>query len=56
MESNTVDAARIETYYDGKKVYDAYGFNRKRMLLFRPIMAELPKGFNPFLTDDHPFD
>ena len=52
----TTDAARVELYYSGKKVYDSYGLDKKHISLFIPIMGQLPKGFNPFLTDDHPFD
>ena len=56
IESNVTDAARIEIYYKSKKVYDYYGFDSTFMSLFRDNMGQLPKGFNPFRADDHPFD
>jgi hypothetical protein len=56
IPSNITDAARIEIYFKSKKVYDSYGFDKGFMDLFRPIMGQLPNGFNPFLANDHPFD
>jgi len=56
IPTTTADAARVELYYSSKKVYDSYGIDKKHISLFIPIMGQLPKRFNPFLTDDHPFD
>lgn len=43
-----LDAARVEIYYDGKKVYDAYKWDEKFWDLFRPIVEQIPNEYNPF--------
>jgi hypothetical protein len=53
---NRVDAPRVEIYYDHQKVYDAYKWDATFWNLFRPIMYQIPKGFNPFRADDKPFE
>ena len=50
------DASRIEIYCDTKKVLDSYGLRKPYMDLFIPIMGKLPKGYNPFFANEHPFD
>ena len=49
-------APRAEIYYNQQKVYDAYTWDETFWDLFRPIIEQIPKGFNPFLTDDKPFE
>jgi len=50
------DAARTEIYYNYQKVYDSYSWDETFWDLFRPIMEQLPKGFDPFRESDRPFD
>ena len=50
-----VDAPRVEIFYDHQKIYDAYRWDETFWNLFRPIMEEIPKGFNPFRESDKPF-
>ena len=48
---------RLEIYYKGAKVYDdTYPRDPSVWDGLRPIIPQLPRGFNPFLTDDYPFD
>ena len=47
---------RIEIYYEKNKIYDAYAWDETFWNIFRPIMEQLPKGFNPFLVSDNPFE
>lgn len=53
--ANRLDAPRVEIYYDQKKVYDAYKWDEKFWNLFKPIMEQIPSGFNPFRADEKPF-
>lgn len=53
--SNYMGAPRVEIYYDGQQIYDSYRWNEAFWDLFRPIMHQIPKKFNPFLTNDKPF-
>jgi hypothetical protein len=53
--SNYMGAPRVEIYCDGQQIYDSYRWNEAFWDLFRPIMHQIPKGFNPFLTNDRPF-
>lgn len=55
IEAERLDAPRVEIYYSDKKVYDAYNWDETFWGLFRPIMSQIPKGFNPFRMDDTPF-
>jgi len=50
------DAPRVEIYYDGKKIYDSHRWDEEFWDIFRPVMSQLPKGFNPFLIDENPFE
>lgn len=52
---NRVDAPRVEIYYNHQKVYDAYKWDETFWKLFRPIMEQIPRGFNPFRANDKPF-
>lgn len=52
---NRLHAPRVEIYYDHQKVYDAYRWDETFWGLFRPIMEQIPKGFNPFRESDKPF-
>lgn len=54
--SNYMGAPRVEVYYDGKKFYDTYRWNEAFWDLFRPIMHQIPNGFNPFLPTEKPFE
>jgi hypothetical protein len=53
---NREGAPRVEIYYGNKKIYDACKWDEPFWDLFRPIMEQIPKGFNPFLSDDKPFE
>lgn len=54
--SNYMGAPRVEIYYDRSKIYDSYRWDEDFWDLFRPIMHQIPKGFNPFNPDDRPFE
>lgn len=49
------DAPRIEIYYLQKKIYDSYRWGADFWDLVRPIMYQIPKGYNPFLANDETF-
>ena len=53
--ANRLDAPRVEIYYNQKKVYDAYKWDEIFWNLFKPIMEQIPSGFNPFRADEKPF-
>ncbi len=53
--SEILGAQRIEIYYFGKKIYDSYKWDYQFWHLIEPIMMQLPKGYNPFQTDDFNF-
>ena len=55
IEASQFDAPRVEIYYDQKKVYDTYKWDEKFWDLFKPIMEQIPSGFNPFRADEKPF-
>ncbi len=46
---------RVEIFYDERKVYDSYNWNEKFWDLFRPIMKQIPHGFNPFIVNESPW-
>lgn len=50
-----LDAPRVEIFYNEQKIYDAYYWDEIFWDLFRPIMKQIPAGFNPFLADEKPF-
>jgi hypothetical protein len=41
-------AQRAEVYYNGKKIFDTYAWDRDFWDLFLPIMTQIPDGYNPF--------
>lgn len=49
-------AQRAEVYYDNRKVFDSYAWDEMFWDLFRPIIEQVPKGFNPFLINDNSFE
>ncbi|MGK2862486.1 MAG: hypothetical protein ACSLE0_11160 [Chitinophagaceae bacterium] len=50
------DAHRAEIYCNQKKVYDAYNWDEEFWKLIKPIMEQIPKGFNPFRDEsENPF-
>lgn len=49
------DAPRIEVYYLKSKIIDTYYWDPKIWDLVRPIMYQIPKGYNPFRVSDQPF-
>ncbi len=53
--SLVTDSPQVTIYYKGKMIYNG---PESGMFwdMFRPVMLQLPKGYNPFLTDDQPFD
>ena len=52
---NRSDVPRVEIYYNKEKIYDAYKWDETFWDLFKPIMEQIPKGYNPFQVDDQPF-
>jgi hypothetical protein len=46
------DAPRVEIYYDGKKIYDANNWNDEFLDMFKPLIPQLPNGYNPFVNDN----
>lgn len=50
-----LDAPRIEIYYYKEKIFDTYRWDENFFNLIRPIMTQLPSGFNPFRVDELPF-
>lgn len=46
---------RTEIYYEQKRIYDAYNLDESFWSLFRPIIEQLPKGYNPFRISDDPW-
>ena len=52
---HNMDAPRVEIYYDSLKIYDAHRWDEAFWEIFRPVIRQLPKGFNPFLIDENPF-
>jgi hypothetical protein len=55
MNSSVTDSPRVEIYYEGKKIYDGQESGTMFWEMFKPVMLQLPKGYNPLLLDDHPF-
>ena len=55
INTRNTDAPRIEIYYDEKKVYDTRRWDDTFWDIFRPIITQIPRGFNPFILDDKPF-
>jgi hypothetical protein len=53
--ANRLDAPRVEIYYNQKKVYDAYKWDENFWDIFKPIMEQIPSGFNPFRSNEKPF-
>jgi len=51
-DSTRTDSPRIEIYYEGKKIYDAFKSNEDFWSLFRSVMTKLPEGYNPFRAGD----
>ena len=49
-------AQRAEVFWNHQKIYDSYAWDETFWDLFRPIMEQLPKCFNPFLADEHSFE
>jgi hypothetical protein len=49
------DAPRVEIYFDQQKIYDVYKWDGTFWGLFRPIMEQIPKGYNPFRISENPF-
>jgi hypothetical protein len=54
--SRTGTAPRAEVYFSNKKIYDSYAWDETYWDLFKPIMEQIPKGFNPFRVNDDPFE
>jgi hypothetical protein len=50
-----LDAPRVELYYNQKKVYDTFRWDEIFWDLFKPIMKQIPSGYNPFNADEKPF-
>ena len=46
---------RVEIFNHQTKIYDAYNWNENFWDLFRPIMKQIPSGFNQFLASDNPW-
>ena len=52
---SSFDAPRVEIFYDKQKIYDATRWDHQFWDMFRPLMQQLPKGYNPFRLDDKPW-
>lgn len=50
------NAQKAEVYYNQTKVFEGYAWDEAFWKLFRPIMEQLPKNYNPFLADEKPFE
>jgi len=50
------DSPRAEVYYLNQKIMDNSQISSEFIDLIKPIITQLPKGFNPFLGDEDPFD
>ena len=55
-EHVNTDSPRGEIYYENYKILDEAQTSGKFIDVFRPIITQLPSGFNPFLLDEHPFE
>jgi hypothetical protein len=55
IDSSFQDSPRAEIYYNNKKIYDTYRWDTEFWNVFRPIMEQIPRGFNPFRTSENPF-
>jgi hypothetical protein len=49
------DAPRVEIYFDRTKIYDSHNWNETFWDIFRPVMMQIPKNYNPFLVANKPF-
>ena len=56
ISDKRIGSPRVEIYYDDKKIYDACKWDESFWDIFRPIMEQLPKNYNPFLIDEKPFE
>jgi hypothetical protein len=45
-----LDAARVEIYYQNRKVYDSYSWDSIFWDIVNPIKSEIPDKFNPFIN------
>lgn len=45
-----LDASRVEIYLEGQKVYDSYSWDSSFWDIVRPIIHQVPKQFNPFMS------
>jgi hypothetical protein len=55
-DTSSPDAPRVEIYCNNHKIYDSYIWSNEFLNLFRPVMMQLPNGFNPFLISERPFE
>jgi hypothetical protein len=53
--SIVTDSPRVEIYYDQRKIYDTFKMDAEFWDLFLPVVPLVPKGYNPFRPDEHPF-
>jgi hypothetical protein len=44
----TGTAQRAEVYFNHQKIYDGYAWDETFWDLFRPIMKQIPEGYDPF--------
>lgn len=50
------DSPRAEVYYLNQKIMDNSQISSEFIDLIKPIITQLPRGFNPFFGDEDPFD
>ncbi|HEX2847203.1 MAG TPA: hypothetical protein VHN59_11685 [Chitinophagaceae bacterium] len=48
--SKRLDASRVEIYLEGQKIYDSYSWDSSFWDMIRPIIRQIPKQFNPFMS------
>ena len=56
IDSSDPGSPRIEIYYKHIMIVDSYNWDESFWDIARPIMYQLPDGFNPFRSDEMPFE
>jgi hypothetical protein len=48
-------APKVEIYYKQKKIYESYSWDTEFWELIKPIVSQIPPGYNPFIDKENPF-
>ena len=51
VKYRNMDAPRVEIYYDDKKIYDQQSWDGGFWDIFRPLIAQFPERYNPFILE-----